>query len=41
MIFSGANYRKLQEKENYNFFLETSISNLTGVAEFGFCSESV
>jgi hypothetical protein len=36
MIFSGANYRKIQEKNDYNFFLDASISNTTGNAAFGF-----
>jgi len=40
MIFSGINYRKIQEKKDYNFFLSTSISNTTGSAVFGFSGEN-
>ena len=36
MIFTGATYRKVQEKEDYNFFLSASIDNTTGSAVFGF-----
>jgi hypothetical protein len=39
MIFSGANYRKIQEKGDYNFFLDGSVSNTTGNAVFGFSGE--
>ena len=39
MIFTGANYRKIQEKEDYNFFLDASVSNTTGNAAFGFSGE--
>ena len=39
MIFSGANYRKLQEKKDYNFFLDSSITNTSGSAVFGFSGE--
>ncbi len=36
MIFTEATFRKVQEKENYNFFLNASIDNTTGSAVFGF-----
>jgi hypothetical protein len=36
MIFTGATHRKVQEKEDYNFFLSASIDNTTGSAVFGF-----
>ncbi len=36
MIFTGATHRKVQEKEDYNFFLSASIDNTTGNAVFGF-----
>ena len=36
MIFTEATYRKVQEKEDYNFFLSASIDNTTGSAVFGF-----
>tara|TARA_Y100000361_G_C11150412_1_gene340676 strand:+ start:28 stop:1860 length:1833 start_codon:yes stop_codon:yes gene_type:complete len=40
MIFSGTNFRRIQEKEDYNFFLDASISNTTGNAAFGFSGET-
>lgn len=36
MIFTEATYRKVQEKEDYDFFLSASINNTTGSAVFGF-----
>ena len=39
MIFSGTDYRKIQEKEDYNFFIDGSINNVTGKAAIGFSGE--
>jgi len=36
MIFSEFTHRKIQEKEDYSFFLSASIDNTTGNAAFGF-----
>ena len=40
MILTGENYRKVQEKSNYNFSLTASVSNTTGSSVFGFSGES-
>lgn len=40
MILTGENYRKVQEKSNYNFSLTASVSNATGSSVFGFSGES-
>lgn len=39
MIFSGTDYRKLQEKEDYNFFINGIFDNVTGKAAIGFSGE--
>ena len=39
MIFSGTDYRKIQEKDDYNFFINGSFDNTTGKAAIGFSGE--
>ena len=40
MIFSGANYRKIQETDQFSFFLTASLDNVTGSGVFGFSGEN-
>ncbi len=41
MLFTGENYRSLQERENYSFFFNGNVDNVTGSALFGFSGTGV